>query len=88
MLTGTDTMTVPGLHLASRSPNQMWVYIGRYGSCPDAQFKTLEYRPDFPERFGSVEGARAHSKHFFPWYNGAYCHGGVSFTTPESVHCK
>jgi putative transposase len=25
----------------------------------EAQFKTLKYRPDFPERFGSVEDARA-----------------------------
>ncbi len=27
----------------------------------EAQFKTLKYRPDFPERFGSIEHARAHS---------------------------
>jgi hypothetical protein len=26
----------------------------------EAQFKTLKYRPDFPERFGSIEDARAH----------------------------
>jgi putative transposase len=24
----------------------------------EAQFKTLKYRPDFPERFGSIEYAR------------------------------
>ena len=24
----------------------------------EAQFKTLKYRPDFPERFGSLEDAR------------------------------
>ena len=25
----------------------------------EAQFKTLKYRPDFPDRFGSIEDARA-----------------------------
>ena len=34
-----------------------------------AQFKTLKYRPDFPERFGSIEDARAHCQTFFAWYN-------------------
>lgn len=26
----------------------------------ESQFKTLKYRPDFPERFGSIEDARVH----------------------------
>jgi len=26
----------------------------------EAQFKTLKYRPPFPERFGSIQAARAH----------------------------
>ncbi len=26
----------------------------------ESQFRTLEYRPDFPERFGSIEHARGH----------------------------
>ena len=52
----------------------------------EAQFKTLKYRPDFPERFGSIEDARAHCQQFFPWYNDAHCHSGIGFMTPESVH--
>ena len=35
----------------------------------EAQFKTLKYRPDFPERFGSIEDARAFCQAFFVWYN-------------------
>ena len=35
----------------------------------EAQFKTLKYRPDFPDRFGSIEDARAHCQRFFHWYN-------------------
>jgi putative transposase len=32
------------------------------GSFSEAQFKTLKYRPDFPERFGSLEDVRAHCR--------------------------
>lgn len=31
----------------------------------EAQFKTLRYRPEFPERFGSVEDARSFRRRFF-----------------------
>ena len=42
----------------------------------EAQFKTLKYRPDFPDRFGSIEDARAHCQQFFPWYNNEPCLSG------------
>jgi transposase InsO family protein len=32
----------------------------------EAQFKTLKYVPDFPDRFGSLAGARAFCDRFFP----------------------
>jgi putative transposase len=52
----------------------------------EAQFKTFKYRPEFPERFGSIEDARAHCQHFFRWYNTDHCHSGIGFMTAESVH--
>ena len=52
----------------------------------EAHFKTLKYRPDFPERFGSIEEARGHCHEFFTWYNGAHRHSGIGYMTPESVH--
>jgi putative transposase len=52
----------------------------------EAQFKTLKYRPDFPERFGSIEDARAHCNEFFRWYNTVHRHSGIALMTPESVH--
>ncbi len=52
----------------------------------EAQFKTLKYRPDFPERFGSIEDARAHCQQFFHWYNRTHCHSGIGFMTPAAVH--
>src|SRR5205814_6771997 len=52
----------------------------------EAQFKTLKYRPDFPERFGCIEDARAHSRDFFPWYNTEHHHSGIALHTPHDVH--
>ena len=52
----------------------------------EAQFKTLNYRPDFPERFGRIEDARAHCQRFFQWDNGTHCHAGIGVMTPASMH--
>jgi putative transposase len=52
----------------------------------EAQFKTLKYRPDFPERFGSIQDARAFCQIFFPWYNTEHHHGGLGLLTPYDVH--
>ncbi len=52
----------------------------------ESQFKTLKYRPDFPERFGSIEDARAHCRQFFHWYNHEHRHGGIGLMTPAAVH--
>ena len=52
----------------------------------ESQFKTLKYRPDFPEPFGSLEDARAHCQHFFHWYNHEHRHSGIGLMTPHAVH--
>ena len=52
----------------------------------EAQFKTLKYRPDFPERFGSLEDARVFCQAFFSWYNGEHRHSGIGLMTPAAVH--
>jgi putative transposase len=52
----------------------------------EAQFKTLKYRPGFPERFGSLEDARAFCQDFFRWYNTEHHHSGIALMTPEVVH--
>ena len=48
----------------------------------EAQFKTLKYRPEFPDRFGSIQDARAHCHVFFPWYNTEHHHSGLGLLTP------
>jgi putative transposase len=52
----------------------------------EAQFKTLKYRPDFPDRFGSPQDARAFCRFFFDWYNREHHHTGIALMTPENVH--
>ena len=53
----------------------------------EANFKTLKYRPDFPEKFGCIEDSRAHCKDFFDvWYNREHHHSGVGLFTPHDVH--
>jgi putative transposase len=52
----------------------------------EAQFKTLKYRPGFPDRFGCIHDARAFCQQFFGWYNAEHRHSGIAMTTPEAVH--
>lgn len=52
----------------------------------EAHFKTLKYRPDFPERFGSLQDARAFCARFFEWYNNHHRHSGIGWMKPADVH--
>ncbi len=52
----------------------------------EAQFKTLKYRPEFPDRFGCIQDARAYSQIFFAWYNKEHRHSGIGLFTPATVH--
>ena len=52
----------------------------------ESQFKTLKYRPDFPDRFGCLQDARAWCRRFFVWYNDAHRHSGIAWLTPADVH--
>jgi putative transposase len=52
----------------------------------EANFKTLKYRPEFPDRFGSIEDARAHAGPFFHWYNHGHHHSSLALLTPHDVH--
>ncbi len=52
----------------------------------EAQFKTLKYQPDYPERFGCQPDARSWAKDFFDWYNYDHHHSGLGLLTPADVH--
>jgi len=52
----------------------------------EAQFRTLKYRPDYPERFGCLADARMWAQAFFVWYNQAHHHTNLGLLTPAVVH--
>jgi putative transposase len=52
----------------------------------EAQFKTLKYRPDYPERFGCQQDARLWATDFFRWYNYEHHHSAIALLTPADVH--
>ncbi len=50
-------------------------------------FRTLKYRPEFPERpFASLEEARAWVARFVEWYNHEHRHSAIRFVTPAQRH--
>ena len=46
----------------------------------------MKYRPDFPDRFTSIQAARLHCQRFFGWYNDEHRHSGLGLHTPADVH--
>lgn len=52
----------------------------------EAHFKTMKYRPDYPNRFTSLSEARVWARCFFAWYNEQHYHSGLNLFTPASVH--
>jgi putative transposase len=52
----------------------------------ESHFRTIKYRPDFPDRFGSLEHARQVCRGLLAWYNVEHHHSGLAFLTPATVH--
>jgi putative transposase len=52
----------------------------------ESAFKTLKYRPDFPDRFDGMLHARSFCGDFFAWYNTQHRHSGIAMLTPHQVH--
>lgn len=54
---------------------------------PEALFRTLKYRPDYPEQaFADIGEARAWIERFVRWYNHEHQHSGIRFVTPHQRH--
>jgi len=95
-----DTLTIHadrGPSMRSKPVSQLLMDLGvtRSHSRPhvsndnpfsEAAFKTLKYCPAFPDRFGSIEDARAFCAEFFEHYNHVHRHSGIGLHTPASVH--
>jgi putative transposase len=52
----------------------------------ESQFRTMKYRPEFPNRFGGFEDAHDSCGWFFGWYNDEHRHSGIGLHTPADVH--
>lgn len=52
----------------------------------ESQFRTMKYRPEFPDRFGCIQDSRAFCQGFFRWYNEEHRHSGLGLLTPAMVH--
>jgi len=61
-------------------------YVSDDNPYSESQFKTLKYRPDFPDRFGSIQDARTFCREFFFWYNQQHRHSGIGLMAPAMVH--
>lgn len=61
-------------------------YVSNDNPYSESQFRTMKYRPDFPDRFGCIQDSRAFCQQFFKWYNEEHRHSGIALLTPAVVH--
>jgi putative transposase len=52
----------------------------------EAQFKTMKYRPDYPQEFSTMKQARDWVREFVQWYNHEHHHTGLALMPPAVVH--
>src|SRR5436190_1987762 len=68
------------------TPSHSRPYTSTDNPYSEAQFKTLKYRPEFPDRFDTIEQARDFCRVFFHWYNHVHRHSGIGLMTPAAIH--
>jgi len=61
-------------------------YVSDDNPYSESQFRTMKYRPEFPDRFGCIQDSRAFCQQFFQWYNREHRHSGIGLLTPAMVH--
>lgn len=61
-------------------------YVSDDNPYSESQFRTMKYRPEFPDRFGCIQDSRAFCQKFFQWYNEEHRHSGIALLPPAVVH--
>jgi putative transposase len=61
-------------------------YVSDDNPYSESQFRTMKYRPEFPDRFGCIQDSRAFCQQFFKWYNEEHRHSGIALLAPAMVH--
>ena len=61
-------------------------YVSDDNPYSESQFRTLKYRPEFPDRFGCIQDSRTFCHQFFAWYNEEHRHSSLGLLTPAMVH--
>lgn len=61
-------------------------YVSDDNPYSESQFRTMKYRPEFPDRFGCIQDSRAFCQQFFQWYNEEHRHSGIALLPPAVVH--
>ena len=57
-------------------------YVSDDNPYSESQFRTMKYRPEFPDRFGCIQDSRAFCQQFFHWYNEEHRHSGHRLADP------
>lgn len=52
----------------------------------EAEFRTMKYGPEYPDRFAGFDDAHSFCRRFFPAYNNDHRHSGLAYFTPADVH--
>src|ERR1700685_462974 len=68
----------------SFGPESQWITV--HNPYSESQFRTMKYRPEFPDRFGCIQDSRAFAQGFFRLYNEEHYHYGLALLTPAMVH--
>lgn len=61
-------------------------YVSDDNPYSESHFRTMKYRPEFPDRFGCIQDSRAFCQQFFQWYNEEHRHSGIALLAPAMVH--
>ncbi|CAN5829028.1 IS3 family transposase [soil metagenome] len=80
-LSMTELLHDLGVHKSHSRPR-----VSNDNPYSEAQFKTLKYRPDYPQRFASIQAAQTWCRDFFDWYSHVHYHSGIAYLRPADLH--